>query len=74
MRTGIITKEEFERLHSGFSQKGKELEAAMQKQEQLIKDMFKKGALFCGATENVPGLCGVEGDRPAYAEQPCKAD
>jgi len=48
LREGVVTKEEFERLHSGFSQKGKELEAAMQKQEQLIKDMFKKGALSAG--------------------------
>lgn len=45
LRKGVVTKEEFERLHSGFSQKGKELESAMQKQEQLIKDLFKKGAL-----------------------------
>ena len=48
LREGVVTKEEFERLHSGFMQKGKELEAAMQKQEQLIKDMFKKGALSAG--------------------------
>lgn len=48
LREGVVTKEEFERLHSGFSQKGKELETAMQKQEQLIKDMFKKGALSAG--------------------------
>ena len=48
LRTGIITKEEFERLHSGFSQKGKELETAMLKQEQLIKSMFKKGVLSAG--------------------------
>lgn len=48
LREGVVTKEEFERLNSGFSQKGKELEAAMQKQEQLIKDMFKKGALSAG--------------------------
>ena len=48
LRTGIITKEEFERLHSGFSQKGKELESAMLKQEQLIKSMFKKGVLSAG--------------------------
>ena len=48
LREGVVTKEEFERLQSGFMQKGKELEAAMQKQEQLIKDMFKKGALSAG--------------------------
>lgn len=48
LREGVVTKEEFERLHSGFTQKGKELEAAMQKQEQLIKSMFKKGVLSAG--------------------------
>ena len=48
LRTGIITKEEFERLHNGFSQKGKELETAMLKQEQLIKSMFKQGVLSAG--------------------------
>ena len=48
LRAGVVTKEEFERLHSGFTQKGKELEAAMQKQEQLIKSMFKKGVLSAG--------------------------
>lgn len=48
LRTGVITKEEFERLHNGFSQKRKELEIAMLKQEQLIKSMFKKGVLSAG--------------------------
>lgn len=48
LREGVVTKEEFERLHNGFSQKGKELEAALQKQEQLVKEMFKKGALSAG--------------------------
>lgn len=48
LREGVVTEEEFERLHSGFSQKGKELEVAMQKQEQLIKVMFKKGVLSAG--------------------------
>ncbi len=45
---GIITKEEFERLHGGFGQKARELEEAMKKQEQLIKEMFKKGVLSAG--------------------------
>lgn len=48
LREGIITKEEFERLHEGFSRRGKELETAMVKQEQLIKDMFKKGVISAG--------------------------
>ena len=48
LREGVITKEEFERLHSGFSQKGEELEAAMQEQEQLMKDMFKRAAFSAG--------------------------
>ncbi len=48
LREGVITKKEFERLHDSFLQKGKELEAAMQKQEQLIKNIFKKGVLSAG--------------------------
>ncbi len=48
LRDGVITKEEFERLHSGFMRKGKELEDAMRGQEQLIKEMLKKGALSAG--------------------------
>jgi len=48
LREGVVTKEEFERLHSGFSQKGQELEAAMLKQGQFIKGMFKKGVLSAG--------------------------
>lgn len=48
LSSGIITKEEFERLHGGFGQKAKELEEAMKKQEQLIKEMFKKGVLSAG--------------------------
>ena len=48
LRTGIITKEEFKRLKGGFSQKAKELETALQRQEQLIKSMFKKGVLSAG--------------------------
>lgn len=48
LSSGIITKEEFERLHGGFGQKARELEEAMKKQEQLIKEMFKKGVLSAG--------------------------
>ncbi len=45
LRNGVVTKEEFERLHSGFIQKGKKLETAMLKQEQLMKEILKKGVL-----------------------------
>ena len=48
LSSGIITKEEFERLHGGFWQKARKLEEAMKKQEQLIKEMFKKGVLSAG--------------------------
>lgn len=48
LSSGIITKEEFERLHGGFGQKARELEEAMKKQEQLIKEMFKKRVLSAG--------------------------
>lgn len=44
----IISKEEFERLHHGFMQKEKALEAAREKQENLVKDMFRKGVLSAG--------------------------
>lgn len=45
LRKGVVTKEEFERLHSGFLQKGKELGDAILEQEQFMKDMLKKGVL-----------------------------
>ena len=43
LRKGVIDKDEFTRLHKDFEEKAKEKEDAIKKQEQLIKDMFKKG-------------------------------
>lgn len=48
LRQGIVTKEEFERLHAGFEKKAIELGEAQKKQEALIRDMFKKGVLSAG--------------------------
>lgn len=48
LRTGVVTKEEFDRLHAGFRQKAGELGKAQEKQEKLIRDMFCKGVLSAG--------------------------
>ena len=45
LRHGIITKEEFERLHCEFNRKAAELEAAQKKQENMIKELFKNGVI-----------------------------
>ena len=43
LRQGIITTEEFERLHNQFQRKVVEYENARMQQENLIKQLFKKG-------------------------------
>ena len=48
LRTGVITKEEFERLHGEFQKKAESLAAAEGRQEQLVKEMFKAGVLSAG--------------------------
>ena len=48
LRAGVVTKEEFERLHGSFKKKAAQLEEAQKKQESLIKEMFKKGVLSAG--------------------------
>ncbi len=48
LRTGVVTKEEFGRLHAGFQQKASELDEAQKRQELLIKEMFHKGVLSAG--------------------------
>jgi len=48
LRTGVVSKEEFERLHGSFQKKAMRLEEAQKKQESLIKEMFKKGVLSAG--------------------------
>ena len=48
LRTGVITKEEFGRLHGEFQKKAENLAAAEGRQEQLVKEMFKAGVLSAG--------------------------
>lgn len=48
LRTGVITKEEFERLHDGFQKKAEELAAAEEKQERLVRELFQAGVLSAG--------------------------
>ena len=45
LRQGIITKEEFERLHGDFKRKASEFEEAQKKQESMIKELFKNGVI-----------------------------
>ena len=48
LRREIITKEEFERLHSEFKRKAAEFEDAQKKQETMIKKLFKNGVISAG--------------------------
>lgn len=48
LRREIITKEEFERLHSEFKRKAAEFEEAQKKQEIMIKELFKNGVISAG--------------------------
>lgn len=48
LRAGVVTKEEFGRLHALFQQKAEEMGKAQERQELLIKDMFQKGVLSAG--------------------------
>ena len=43
LRQGVVTKEEFERLHEEFKRKASEFEAAQKRQEDMIKELFKNG-------------------------------
>ncbi|MCM1539050.1 MAG: recombinase family protein [bacterium] len=45
LRQGVITKEEFERLHGDFKRKASEYEEAQKKQEDMIKELFKNGVM-----------------------------
>lgn len=45
LKQGIITKEEFERLHGDFKRKATEFEEAQKKQEDMIKELFKNGVI-----------------------------
>ncbi len=46
--TGVITREEFERLHGEFQRKAESLSSSEEKQEQLVREMFKSGVLSAG--------------------------
>ena len=48
LRKGVVTKEEFERLHGEFQRKAVEYDEARKKQEATIKKMFKTGVLSAG--------------------------
>ena len=48
LRTGVITEEEFERLHGEFQKKAESLAAAEGRQEQLVKEMFRSVVLSAG--------------------------
>lgn len=48
LRQGVITKEEFERLHGEFQRKADSLSEAGEKQEQLVREMFREGVLCAG--------------------------
>lgn len=45
LKEGVITKEEFERLHEEFKRRAEEFEKAQNKQELMIKEMFKKSVI-----------------------------
>ncbi len=53
LKEGIITKEEFERLHEEFKRRAEEFEKAQNKQELMIKEMFKKSVISAARLKNV---------------------
>lgn len=48
LKSGIISKEEFERLHGEFKRKATEFEEVQKKQETMIKELFKNGVISAG--------------------------
>ena len=48
LKSGIISKEEFERLHGEFKRTATEFEDAQKKQETMIKELFKNGVISAG--------------------------
>ena len=48
LKNGIISKEEFERLHGEFKRTATEFEDAQKKQETMIKELFKNGVISAG--------------------------
>ena len=52
LRTGVVTKEEFERLHGEFQRKADTLSAAEESQERLVRELFKSGVLSAGRLQS----------------------
>lgn len=45
LKQGVVTKDEFERLYSDFKRKAAEFEEARQKQQEMIKEVFRNGVI-----------------------------
>lgn len=63
LEEGIITKEEFERLHEAFKRKAGEFEEARKKQVRMVKALRQKGAASAAglkAMRDCPGLKEVD--------------
>lgn len=48
LRKGVVTKEEFERLHGEFKRRAEQLSKAQEEQEKLIQKMFRSGVACAG--------------------------
>lgn len=48
LKNGVVTREEFKRLHGGFQRKAEEFREAQEKQEAMIKGLFRNGVLSAG--------------------------
>lgn len=48
LRLGVVTEEEFERLHKEFQRKADEFAKAGEQQEQLVREMFQSGVISAG--------------------------
>ncbi len=53
LRQGIITKEEFERLHGDFKRKAEAFGESQKRQEGMIKDLFRNGVLSAARLKNM---------------------
>ncbi len=53
LSAGVVTREEFERLHGAFQRKAAEFEEAQKKQEDLIKEVLKNGVISAGRLKRI---------------------
>ncbi len=60
LKQGVITKEEFAKLQDEFEKKSNEVEVALHKQEELIKDIFQKGVLTVGRLKSFQNSLELE--------------